>query len=104
MEENVKKIVLTEERLPIDCSRQAKKGCTEVLLYDKVKKCYYRTDVESIICLVLKKLAEKERELDAKYSELAKRLTDEQSRFISDMVSTNEAIMALVQKDGGNSK
>lgn len=109
------KIVITEERLPIDTSRKAKAGSPAVLLYDNRNKCYYETSLDEIISSITARLEKKEEEVDSRLSakeseidsrcdELEKRLVQEQSNFISDMVSTNEAIIALVQKDGGKTE
>ena len=68
-----------------------------VLLYDEVKKCYYRTTLSHILNVVLKKIDDIDKKLSFKYEELDTRLTDQQNAFIKDTVEVNQKIIALVQ-------
>lgn len=87
-----------EATITIDTSRPISKNESGIaLLYDPVRKCYYRTTLEDIVLVTTKKMNEELAQLRAEFQRLSSDLKSEQSKFIEDTTKNIDAIIKLTE-------
>lgn len=105
MTNHIKKPNIKSVSIMVDANRFDRDSGNVAMLFDERNQCFYTVSLSAIIAKVkasmaeyrdsvMKELASKEAELDAKISSLEER----QNKFIADAVATNDALIALVEK------
>ena len=88
-----------EATITIDTTRPISKNESGIaLLYDPVRRCYYRTTLEDIILVTTKKMNEELAQLHAEFDKLSSELKSEQGKFIKD---TNQIVDAIIKLNEG---
>ena len=84
--------------ITIDNSLNTKEdGSAPILLYDGLREVYYKTTIKHILMVALKESREFQDKMEERMNEFERTIKEQQTKFISDSVKTNEAIINLVR-------